>query len=372
MNPKMITRSIVGLPSTVLFALLFTRRAMSISELTIWTGRGDDEVRKAVQVLGPDGVELVAVSLRERGEKFVCLAQGAQEMLPGFAALPVVEAAMIPDSEKSESGFVDAERVQPVDEAQGPVFEPELPIFGAKNAPDSEKSESGTGSIMIDDESIKQNKSINHQSEPAKIVFPKLRVILDHLEMLFGENLSPDVIPANTPPELALAWAAKLWQDYKRPGSKLNNPLGVMVSRLKQAERRKLHLDQLPDEFLIAIGIRHERPKLATIEDLQESWQEEQQRIEAEEQEREMLLEEMGQGVAERWAQALAVLAGNLPRSSFETWCADTRAVGEQDGAMIVGCRNAFAVDWMTQKAGPLLDFAVRFVELNKFLDGVR
>jgi hypothetical protein len=286
----------------------------------------------------------------------------------------VLDAAMLPDSEKSESGIVGAERVQPVDEAQGPVFEPELPIFSAKNAPDSEKSESGTGSIMIDDESLNQNQSINHQSEPAaKIIFPKLRVILDHLEMLFGENLSPDAIPANTPPELALAWAAKLWQDYKRPGSRLNNPLGVMVSRLKQRERRKLHLEQLPDEFLIAIGIRHERPKSTTIEDLQESWQEEQQRIEAEEQEREMLLDELGRGVAERWAAGLAVLAEILPRSSFETWCVDSRAVGQEpDGTMIVGCRNAFAVDWMTQKAGPLLDFAVRFVELNKFLDGVR
>ena len=334
MNMSMaITRSLTGLPSTILLILLCNPRPMSGGELVVWAASNDDDVRKATKVLGPEGLGFVAVSLRERGEKWYSLAEGAQQILPGFVALPAA---------------------------------------GLLGKPESDLSEPETGSIMIDDDSINQNKSkINHQSEPekAKIIFPKVSVICQNLEMLFGESLATSAIPANTSAELMLAWVAKLWVDYKRPNSQLNNPLGVLVRRLKAREGRKLHLENLPDDFLVAIGIRTERKKAPSIEEMQADWDAENTRLAAEQERREKVLNSLGRQVSERWQAALEILREELPRAAFETWCSNARALADGPDGLVVGCHNDYAADWMTRKAAPLLGFAVQFVQIDAYLE---
>ncbi len=372
MNMSMaITRSLTGLPSTILLILLCNPRPMSGGELVVWAASNDDDVRKATKVLGPEGLGFVAVSLRERGEKWYSLAEGAQQILPGFVALPAAGLLGKPESDLSEPGFVDG-RVQPVDEPEMGENGAKMAENSPKNAPESDLSEPETGSIMIDDDSINQNKSkINHQSEPekAKIIFPKVSVICQNLEMLFGESLATSAIPANTSAELMLAWVAKLWVDYKRPNSQLNNPLGVLVRRLKAREGRKLHLENLPDDFLVAIGIRTERKKAPSIEEMQADWDAENTRLAAEQERREKVLNSLGRQVSERWQAALEILREELPRAAFETWCSNARALADGPDGLVVGCHNDYAADWMTRKAAPLLGFAVQFVQIDAYLE---
>jgi hypothetical protein len=250
MNLQMMqTRAIRGLPSTVLIALWSCTQPLSIKDLVFWTASNDDdEVRKACSVL--ERLGYIEADIRERGEKFFRISSSAQMLLPGFAQVLPAPVEQISGSGKSEPEIITV-----VDEGQKPA---ESPDFEPKSTPGSGKSDSETGSIMIDDdESINQNKEIHHQSEPGK--FPKLEIVLKNLTILFGDELTIDEIPKGTSAELALAWAGKLYQDFKRPGSTLRNPLGTLRSRLNARTPRKLHLNKLSDEYLAAVGLKVER-----------------------------------------------------------------------------------------------------------------
>jgi hypothetical protein len=389
MNLKMMFTQAISkdsLAAVIMWVLAMNQRPMGIDELCMWTASGDDKVRNSVKTL--EALEAVYVECREHGMKVVSIAAACQDFLPGFAPALTVAASlpMFPDSGKTESGVIDAV-FSPIDpqpdsgksEAEtGSTQNSDKKAgkngdFLQKPVSGSGKSEAETGSIMIDDDELINSKKheINHQSEPAseKIIFPKLAVILEKLDMLFGESLGMDAIPADTSPKLALAWISKLWVDFKRPGSTLNNPHGVLVRRLKAKEPRKLHLEVLPDEYLVSIGLRHEQPKKPTVEEMQAAIRDEQARAELAEAERQAKLDEIGSKFAGRWNQALEILREQLPTAGWSTWCDGTLALGEQGDALVVGCRNDFAVKWMQQKAAPILDIKVNFVVLDDYLE---
>lgn len=50
------------------------------------------------------------------------------------------------------------------------------------------------------------------------------------------------------------------------------------------------------------------------------------------------------------WQSVLGQLQMEMPRASFDTWVRDTKAVSLEDGALIVGVRNAYAKDWLESR----------------------
>lgn len=353
LNPKMMfTRAITGLPSTILLILMMERRMMPIDELVMYSASNDDYVRAAVKTLGPDGLGVVAVSVRERGQKWVGLAEGYQAYLPGIFALEGDVQAQIPDSGIAESGtrpaLQDGQK-----SAKTAENEP-------KTTPDSGIAEGQTGSIMIDDdELINSEKQSLNQSFGEKVKnFPTLEKILGNLELLFGDDLSPSAIPADTKPELALAWIAKLWVDYTRPGAKLLNPIGTLVVRLKKRERRKLHLEVLPDDYLQAIGIEppaREKPispygPEATERVVAETLAELADDAAATAAMAAAIADAVPAEIQRAWDLVLEDLRSELPKSSYGDWVADTTPVAWDGSRLTVGARNEYAVRWLGER----------------------
>lgn len=50
------------------------------------------------------------------------------------------------------------------------------------------------------------------------------------------------------------------------------------------------------------------------------------------------------------WQAALGELELQMPRSTFETWLKGTRAIGYEDGLLIIATQNGFAKDWLENR----------------------
>lgn len=50
------------------------------------------------------------------------------------------------------------------------------------------------------------------------------------------------------------------------------------------------------------------------------------------------------------WQKALEILSMEMPRASFDTWVRDTEAVRYDGNVLSVGCRNAYARDWLANR----------------------
>lgn len=292
------------------------------------------------------GYELVRENKLAHGEAIYSLGQGYQFLLPGMdlAALEQVETMSGIEPESEKIGFcenaVEIQSPKKSDSGSGAMVE-----NGQKRVQSPKKSDSGrkkTGSIMIDDdESINPNLETHHQSEPARN-FPTLEVILENLPILFKGDLSLSEVPADTSPELALAWAAKLYKDFTRPGSDFRNPLGTMRNRLLAREKRKLHLEMLPDEYLVAIGLQQPRPVEMAVEALESGSDEDDQG------------EEIGADfehaeIKRAWAALLGQLQLEMQRHIFESQVSETRPVGWQPetGLLTIAARTENAREWL-------------------------
>jgi hypothetical protein len=342
----MQTRAIKGLPSTVLIALWTCAQPMPVKELIFWTDSNDDDVRKACGLL--ERLGYIDADVRERGEKFFRIADSAQMLLPGFAQVLPAPVEQIPGTGKSEPGIVDVVDAQELTADSG-VLGAENGQKGAKSAPGSGKSDSGTGSIrLIDDESFLSKKENHHQSEP----LPKLETVFDALPILFGEgnDLSSADVPADISPRLALAWIAKVYQDWRRKNSQVHNPIGIIRARLKAHAPRKLHLEALPDDFLEEIGIqlaREAAPHTLAFEIGSVS-------AETEELEENQVTELNSLEIAQAWSEVLRQLreADEMPRASYESWVHGSFPVAwdERAGMLEVAAKNSYARNWMSER----------------------
>jgi len=59
--------------------------------------------------------------------------------------------------------------------------------------------------------------------------------------------------------------------------------------------------------------------------------------------------------LSEVWARVLASLEAELLKPSFETWLRDSRPVGYFDDTVVIGLKNAFALEWVQSKYLPLI-----------------
>lgn len=50
------------------------------------------------------------------------------------------------------------------------------------------------------------------------------------------------------------------------------------------------------------------------------------------------------------WQSALGQLQMELPRATFDTWLRDAQLISYEDGCYVVGVRNAYARDWLTER----------------------
>jgi hypothetical protein len=350
-NPMMFVRSIKGAPSSVLWVLVLVRQALTVNQLCAYTGFKPDAVRDAVNVL--KGYELVVENKRAHGEAIYSIGKGYQCLLPGIdpEVLGRIEQQAIPESVLNGFCPEDQQEKGAEETIQSPFKSNSEPEKGGFSGQNPIKTDSGTGSIMIDDDdSINQNKEIHHQSEPEKIL--KLEVVLKNLTILFGDDLTVDEVPKETSAELALAWAAKLFKDFKRPGSTLRNPIGTLRLRLNAKTPRKLHLDNLPDEFLEAIGLKVTRCPSPSVFDIGSKMDADGNSVLIEDPGDETMPHLDNPVINRAWESVLGQLQMEMPRASFESWVQFTApcAWNEADRLLSIAARNAYARDWLESR----------------------
>lgn len=393
MNTKMMfTRSIKGLPSTIFVILLATRRLMPVSELVIWADSNDDDVRKAVKVL--EGMQVVSVDVRERGERWYGLAQGYQAMLPGMFQVEDQQAGLLPGSEKSDSEIVESP-----DFAQNGAFCDE-------NAPESEKSDSGFPRLeSLDSKTLKNLDSNSLDSSETGSDFSDaefagkttVEILCQESFRLLGKSVRCDEkVRARSIREI-LAWMAQGYQN--RDG--LMSPVGFVYKAICHELKtgRKTHADKLPDaqylaspfeylsyDFLNAVGLgeyhvercRHcgqTGEHLESCITLHQTWIETETRVV-----NTLPLDDVLEGewpqtteaqlAAAAWGALKEHLGNEMPRASYDTWLKDARFLGCNQGVVYIATRNAYARDWVQERLGASIEQVLR-ESLSAFYRGV-
>ncbi len=387
MNASMMfTRSVTGLASTILMALyassLQGHPELSIDELVTWTASNDDYIRKSMDTLQSMG--LVSLRVGERNAKYYRLADSMQQFLPGF--VPVLPAQSNSSFLKSETGA----KVIDVS-AESVLVEPESTEKKGENTSSFLKSEGQNGfNQLIDDDD--QLNLFNNNSSSSSIMNPKIKflqpaneskkehvvetretVIFDQLasfptleklfesmELLFGDRLDVKMFAPDLAPQLALAWICKAYFDAQRNPA-FKNPVGLIRKRLAAKEQRKIsRLEEMPDEFLEAIGLWEGRcaicsegfrTRQALHDHMADGHCDDENQADAGES---VDLGEVGFDIFPAWEQVLRELSQEMAPSSFETWVRDTRPIDwrPETGRLVIGARNAYACDWLKNRMG--------------------
>jgi hypothetical protein len=380
MNTKMMfTRSIKGLPSTIFVILLATRRLMPVSELVVWADSNDDDVRKALRVL--EGMQVVSVDVRERGERWYGLAQGYQAMLPGMFEIEDQQAGLLPESDKSDSG---------IPESQNST---QNGAFCDEKAPESDKSDSGFSSLeSLESKSFKNlgesncldsGEAVSDFSDAEFAGKTTAEIICKESYRLLGKSVRfDDKVAARSIREI-LAWMAQGYQSR----DDLMSPVGFVYRAIchELKKGKKVDANKWPDpqylsspfeflsyDYLVAVGLGEYHvqrcPKCGeaggkhadhcltgfTREQITESVA----RVSIDSAD---VLDgdwpETTEGLAAVgiWGSLLEHYSESMPRAAFETWVKDVRVQGYRDGIVYLSARNAFALDWLNNRLGESL-----------------
>lgn len=233
-----------------------------------------------------------------------------------------------------------------------------------KNHSGSDSYSENPGSIINDNESLTLNK--DSSSSLTRPDIPSLEIILENLNLVFGDVISKSEVPRDTTPQLALAWVCKANRDHLVNGFK--NPIGLIKARLKVKERRKiLHLEMLPEAYLVAIGMWRGSCSTCRLEfrsktDLSshvaeahpEPDPDEEPPVEEFDLANPILDQRTNEGrnmsPNQAWQSVLGQLQMEMPRASFDTWVRDSRPVDWGAGILKVGVRNAYTRDWLESR----------------------
>lgn len=181
---------------------------------------------------------------------------------------------------------------------------------------------------------------------------------------------------ADIHPRQALGWIAQAFTERDR----LDNPVGLVYSRLKDAKEPKPRVKYyegwesfLPDEFLQVVGLleltcRACNQTFETVdafkehqaftmkcemgcgasfhraEDLEAHHASHTPNVDVY-----MLLADESRG-AKAWQMVKGELAVDIPKASFDTWVKDADAVVFEAGQLTICVRNAYARDWLTDR----------------------
>ncbi len=253
-------RSLSGAQAKIILVLLVERGGLTVEEISFRSGIKDVKtLRAACKELARSEFGLLVTQTG---------AHGKVTWFPSGLLLPFVREA-----------YFDQNPQPMLQGGENPLSESDLLIIDAvpergksplchdDQAPERGKSPLWTGSIrLMIDESSSCSSSANGEK------FPTLETILDAMSTLRGmkvqgrydaqmpwESLSASALPEKTPAKLALAWVVKAYGDRQR----LNNPVGMVLSRLKAFEPRSLPAnwqERLPAECLQALGIATQPP----------------------------------------------------------------------------------------------------------------
>ncbi len=288
--------------------------------------------------------------------------QGAFQLPLGYS---LVDGQNRISENRSQSDFVDGKVVEVKNEnrSQSDSRLENVEISGKNRS----ESDSQTGSIKIlidDDESYLKTDSSSSILNPER-KFPTLEMVLSNLDIVFDDELHVGDVPANTSPELALAWVSKLYKDKYIDRRKLDNPIGTLITRLRSGARRKMHLEFLPDAYLTAVGLWQKRCVFCDADFTSKS-SFDAHMLDGHEQDEPdpdaiQVFEptQPGDELAEPrrvWGMVLDQLRPEVGRAAFESWLQNTVVVGFEQEVLQVGTNRKYAQDWLTRRATDLAE----------------
>lgn len=228
---------------------------------------------------------------------------------------------------------------------------------------------------------IKSAQSLRADGE-----WPSVRAILEATPDLFGEPgvLAHGLDLESITPWMALAWIAHGWDQWVEGGKHGNlfAPAGVVHNRLKSGQKpRPIYYNSgweiLPDGFMEAIGLRNYPCECGQVF-LKHAEYDEHVRMlffceyrdngcelrfhsidamdahvekdHAKPNSLELTALDNDHAGSQAWQRVLEALQMEMPRSSFDTWVRDTRAVEYDDKELTVGVRNAYCRDWLDSR----------------------
>jgi hypothetical protein len=321
-----------------------------------------------------------------------------QQFLPGF--VPVLPAQPVKSSFlKSETG---ANIVTATAETM--VVEPENAGKKDEKASSFLKSEGQNGFNQLiddDDESIKLNTEssssiMNPKNEKTQVhpgakvervieyepeitrfedaaSFPTLEKILSSMDILFGDQLDPNMFADDLDPRLALAWICKAYFDAQR-NPNFNNPVGLIRKRLVAKDKRKIsRLDEMPAAYLEAIGLWEGRCDRCGSGFRSRAAQREHSLNcrndpdQEDDRKTETCLGVDDYSIFPKWEQVLRLLEQELPRASFDTWVRDTRAAAWDSSkqTLVIGARNLYAADWLSNRSNIIQGYLFDLTEMQ-------
>jgi DnaD/phage-associated family protein len=268
MEIKTFVRSLSFAQAKILLVMLVERGGLTAEELAFRTGIKDMKtLRAACKELARSEFGLLA---SQSG------AHGRVTWIPSGLLLPLTRSAYFDEPESpplltqiGDFPLPDDEQFI-IDDIPDRGFSP---TWNENQVSDRGKSPICEGSIrlMIDD----LNSSSSGGGE--NLEFPILEKILTAMNVIRGmkfqgkyneslpwESLSQAEINPKTHPKLALAWVVKAYTDRER----LNNPVGMVLTRLKTGAFRSLPenwQERLPGEYLMALGVQHSQTQQSPL-----------------------------------------------------------------------------------------------------------
>lgn len=222
---------------------------------------------------------------------------------------------------------------------------------------------------------------------PGEIFSPLAKQVFELIPELFnGAQLVTTGLPwtqDDFQDELLLGWVAYVYD--KR--TSLNSPVGLLYSKLARNERPPMeymrsYIEILPEPFMERLGLvqfecslceqvfnrrdeldQHRRechhPCLECGADFPSADAERAHYLERHAVERETLaiLDAQPDTMAgQLWRAVLDGLRAEMPRASFDTWCAATVGVRLADGVLQVQVRNSYAREWLVNRCQTQVD----------------
>ena len=227
--------------------------------------------------------------------------------------------------------------------------------------------------VNVKSESVKLTSTTTKLGEnPGEKFSPLAKLVIEHIPDLFdGSKLTTEKLPPIVIDEIFLGIVAYAYD--KR--TDLNSPVGfihysVSTDKRPGMEYCKNYADYLPESFLEAIGLlqkvcprceavfqsltaydTHWAECIMTQQPDDETEEPATLEIKADATVTVGLLNN-GQGLSaeQAWQSVLGQLQMEMPRSSFDTWVRDTKAIHFSENTLSVGVINAYARDWLENR----------------------
>jgi hypothetical protein len=337
MDPTLFIRSISEAQAKIVLSLLFKRGGMTIEELERRTGIGRKALYRACGDLANEPYNMLVKQTGAHGKAFWAPSSALLPSIAGnYFAIPDVSRSPIclevPSDEVTQMGL----------EAPSEQLNTTKIIPGGVSGPTC------AGSIMmIDDESLTKDIDSSSIMNPPNKKLPGMQLLLDGLEILFGDTLDFSDLPYGTNSQQLLAWIVKAYSDRKR----LSSPLGMIISRLKKHSPRSLPKDwqdRLPNEYLVAIGVPQRSPE--EISDRQDPNKPDELDERDELDEEDLSLD--NPKIVRAWETVLGQLQTEMPRASYDTWVRDTfPTIWDAEGSLLtIYAHNQYAADWLENR----------------------